>query len=88
MILIQELFAAGLHSTKIAELLPCLRDADGGPSKIATPRLVDDLTAERERIDGMIRDLINSREVLDEVINVAAQSAQLQPLVEPQPSQT
>ncbi|MGH3319759.1 MAG: MerR family transcriptional regulator [Streptosporangiaceae bacterium] len=29
---IQELFAAGLHSKKIAQLLPCMRDADGGPS--------------------------------------------------------
>ena len=33
---IQELFAAGLHSKKIARLLPCMRDADGGPSEIAT----------------------------------------------------
>ena len=36
---IQELFAAGLHSAKIAQLLPCMRDADGGPSEKATPRL-------------------------------------------------
>ncbi|MFC7730192.1 MerR family transcriptional regulator [Actinomadura keratinilytica] len=34
---IQELYAAGLHSKKIAELLPCMRDADGGPAEIATP---------------------------------------------------
>ena len=27
---IQELYAAGLSSRKIAGLLPCLRDADGG----------------------------------------------------------
>ncbi|WP_152363465.1 MerR family transcriptional regulator [Microlunatus speluncae] len=69
---IQELFAAGLHSKKIAELLPCMRDADGGPSEIATPQLVDDLTAERDRIDRLITDLTNSREVLDDVINTAA----------------
>ncbi|CAM5706300.1 hypothetical protein SGLAM104S_00618 [Streptomyces glaucescens] len=34
---IQELFAAGLRSTKIAQLLPCMRDDDGGPSAVATP---------------------------------------------------
>ncbi|SHN20034.1 MerR family transcriptional regulator [Cryptosporangium aurantiacum] len=69
---IQELFAAGLHSAKIAKLLPCMRDADGGPSAIATPQLVTDLTAERERIDRMITELTNSRAVLDEVIDAAA----------------
>ncbi|HET6501150.1 MAG TPA: MerR family transcriptional regulator [Amycolatopsis sp.] len=69
---IQELFAAGLHSKKIAGLLPCLRDTDGGPAGTATPRLVEDLTAERDRIDRMIADLVISREVLDEVIEVAS----------------
>ncbi|TMQ90054.1 MerR family transcriptional regulator [Actinomadura soli] len=68
---IQELFAAGLHSSKIAELLPCMRDADGGPSEIATPQLVTDLTAERDRIDRMITDLVRSRDVLNEVIGTA-----------------
>ncbi|MEU6429198.1 MerR family transcriptional regulator [Microbispora sp. NPDC046973] len=71
---IQELFAAGLHSKKIAQLLPCMRDADGGPSAVATPRLVADLVAERDRIDRMITELVNSRDVLDDVINAAAQS--------------
>ncbi|POX50592.1 MerR family transcriptional regulator [Streptomyces sp. Ru71] len=69
---IQELFAAGLHSEKIAQLLPCMRDTDGGPSAVATPRLVQDLTAERDRIDRMIRDLVRSRDTLDEVIETAA----------------
>ena len=69
---IQELFAAGLSSKKIALMLPCMRDADGGPSEIATPRLVDDLTAERARIDRLISDLARSREVLDEVIEAAS----------------
>ncbi|MHC3470558.1 MerR family transcriptional regulator [Streptomyces sp. 7R007] len=68
---IQELFAAGLHSSRIAQLLPCMRDADGGPSAIATPKLVADLTAERDRIDRMIADLVRSRETLDEVIESA-----------------
>ncbi|MEU7860670.1 MerR family transcriptional regulator [Nonomuraea sp. NPDC049141] len=69
---IQELFAAGLHSEKIARLLPCMRDADGRPSEIATPRLVTDLAAERDRINRMITDLIRSRDVLDEVIDTAS----------------
>jgi DNA-binding transcriptional MerR regulator len=69
---IKELFAAGLCSSKIAQLLPCMRDADGGPSEIATPRLVADLTEERERINRMIADLIRSREVLEEVIDAAS----------------
>lgn len=72
MIRIQELFAAGLTSKKIARLLPCMRDADGGPSEIATPKLVTDLTAERDRIDRMIIELANSRDILDEVIDAAA----------------
>lgn len=68
---IQELFAAGLHSSKIAQLLPCMRDADGGPSTVATPKLVADLTEERARIDRMIADLVRSRDTLDEVIDAA-----------------
>ncbi|GAA4509558.1 MerR family transcriptional regulator [Actinoallomurus oryzae] len=70
---IQELFAAGLHSRKIAELLPCMRDADGGPSEIADAKLVAELTAERDRIDRMIGDLITSRDVLDDVITAASE---------------
>lgn len=37
---IQELYAAGLNSTKIGQILPCMRDADGGPNVRATPALV------------------------------------------------
>jgi DNA-binding transcriptional MerR regulator len=69
---IQELFAAGLRSTKIATLLPCMRDDDGGPAADATPRLVTELTAERNRLDRTIRQLANSRDVLDGVIAAAA----------------
>ncbi|MFG2982584.1 MerR family transcriptional regulator [Streptomyces sp. NPDC048258] len=69
---IQELYAAGLHSSKIARILPCMRDADGGPSVRATPALVAELATERDRIDRMISDLLRSREVLDEVIEAAA----------------
>lgn len=71
---IQELFAAGLHSKKIARLLPCMRDADGGPSEVADEKLVAELTAERVRIDRMIGDLVRSRDVLDDVIDAAAEN--------------
>jgi DNA-binding transcriptional MerR regulator len=73
---IQELYAAGLHSKKIARVLPCMRDTDGGPSQLATPKLVAELTAERDRIDRMITDLNTSREVLSDVIDAASGQAQ------------
>ncbi|MFG2336866.1 MerR family transcriptional regulator [Streptomyces yangpuensis] len=69
---IQELYAASLNSARIGQILPCMRDEDGGPSVRATPALVAELFAERERIDRMIGDLLRSREVLDEVITAAA----------------
>ncbi|WP_327307537.1 MerR family transcriptional regulator [Streptomyces sp. NBC_01298] len=69
---IQELYAAGLHSAKIGRILPCMRDADGGPDVRATPALVAELATERDRIDRLIADLIRSREVLDEVIEAAS----------------
>jgi DNA-binding transcriptional MerR regulator len=71
-VLIQQLFAAGLHSRTIADLLPCMRD-DGGPSASATPRLVAALDAERERINRMIKELIRSLDVLEEVIDAASE---------------
>lgn len=69
---IQELFAAGLGGRKISALLPCMRDVDGGPSETATPTLITMLEAERARIDEAIRELVTSRAVLDDVIDVAS----------------
>ncbi|MEU4414178.1 MerR family transcriptional regulator [Nocardia salmonicida] len=69
---IQELYAAGLSSKKIALILPCMRDADGRANERATPELVDELRVERDRIDRAIADLVRSRGVLDEVIDRAA----------------
>ncbi|MEU3028770.1 MerR family transcriptional regulator [Streptomyces incarnatus] len=69
---IQALYAAGLNSTTIGRLLPCMRDADGGPNEFATARLVDELAAERDRIDRLIADLVRTRDVLDETIEAAA----------------
>ncbi|MEU1949907.1 MerR family transcriptional regulator [Streptomyces sp. NPDC020125] len=73
---IQELFAAGPCSEKIAQLLPCMRDTDGGPSRTANGQLVSDLTVERKRINRMIDDLLRSRDVLDEVIEAASVPAE------------
>ena len=75
---IQELFAAGLNSQRIADLLPCMRDTDGGPASTATPLLVETLTKERDRLDAEMRDMANSRAVLNDVIAAASQ-----PSVEP-----
>lgn len=69
---IQELYAAGLGSQTMSALLPCMRDSDGGPSDTATPELVERLAAERARIDDAIRDLRNSRVVLDDVIDATS----------------
>ncbi|MFI8518864.1 MerR family transcriptional regulator [Streptomyces sp. NPDC085481] len=68
---VQALYAAGLNSKKIARLLPCMRDVDGGPTDLTTGQLVDELTVERDRLDRMILDLLRSRDVLNEVIDAA-----------------
>ncbi|MFE1798150.1 MerR family transcriptional regulator [Streptomyces sp. NPDC059517] len=79
---IQELYAAGLCSSKIVRLLPCMRDGDGdgdgdgdsGPAETADAFLVSELTVERARIDRMIEDLQRSRSLLDSIIDTAAAS--------------
>ncbi|MEU3529290.1 MerR family transcriptional regulator [Streptomyces sp. NPDC038707] len=76
---IQELYAAGLCSSKIAELLPYMRDSDGRPVRTADEYLVGELTVERARIDRMIQDLQRSRAVLDTVIEAAARPRESAP---------
>ncbi|MBF6328909.1 MerR family transcriptional regulator [Nocardia transvalensis] len=68
---IQEMFAAGLHSRTVAQLLPCIHDSDGTPNALATTLLTETLEAERDRIDASIKDLHRTREVLDGVIRAA-----------------
>lgn len=63
--LIQQLYAAGVSSNSIAELLPCVVNGT------ATPELLDRLSAERERIDSRIGDLVSARDRLDTVIAAA-----------------
>ncbi|MEU2043080.1 MerR family transcriptional regulator [Nocardia niwae] len=72
---IQEMFAAGLHSDTIGELLPCIHDVDGTPNARATPFLVDKLTEERARIDQAMRDLRRTSDVLDGIIRAAGGEA-------------
>ncbi|WP_314172107.1 MerR family transcriptional regulator [Streptomyces winkii] len=63
--LIQQLYAAGLSSKAIVDLLPCVVDGN------ATPELLDRLSAERDRIDGQITELVGARDRLDSVITAA-----------------
>ncbi|MFJ8791551.1 MerR family transcriptional regulator [Streptomyces sp. NPDC102462] len=62
--LIQQLYAAGLPSRVVRQVLPCV---DSG-EKEAPPALLDQLAAERVRIDQRITDLLAVRDRLDDVI--------------------
>lgn len=61
----QQLYAAGLSSRRIAELLPCI---DTGTT---TDQQRAMLTTERERIDNQIADLTTARQRLDDLILAA-----------------
>jgi len=61
--LIQQLFAAGLSSTTMAELLPCIL-----ATSTRTEFLSERLLAERERLDLAISGLLRARDALDAVI--------------------
>jgi len=63
--LIQQLYRAGLGSKAVAELLPCLHTG------IATPPMLNRLTAERDRIAVQARALADTRDRLDAVIATA-----------------
>jgi DNA-binding transcriptional MerR regulator len=60
--LIQNLYAAGLSSRTILDLLPCVDAA------VSTPESRALLAAERERIDRQIADLTRTRDRLDAII--------------------
>ncbi|MEU8423249.1 MerR family transcriptional regulator [Micromonospora sp. NPDC048835] len=60
--LIQMLYAAGLSSKSILDLLPCV------DAKVNTPQSRALLRAERDRIDRQIAQLRQARKRLDEVI--------------------
>ncbi|MEU3466211.1 MerR family transcriptional regulator [Streptomyces sp. NPDC006733] len=65
-LLIRQLYAAGLSSKAIAELTPCVIDGR------ATPELLERLAAERDRLDRHITDLAHTRDRLDAVVDGAA----------------
>jgi DNA-binding transcriptional MerR regulator len=67
--LIQQLYAAGLSSKTILDLLPCV---DAG---VSTPESMARLTAERDRINLQIGDLITTRDRLNAVIDAAGASS-------------
>ncbi|MFF3645615.1 MerR family transcriptional regulator [Streptomyces sp. NPDC002564] len=66
--LIQELYTAGLSSSTIADLIPCVEDGR------ATPALLTRLTAEREQIDKRLTDLQAARDRLGTVITAATRN--------------
>lgn len=63
-ILIQRLFAAGLSSRTIVDLLPCVDSPSGDTSEAALERM----RYERDRLDRHIESLIHTRGMLDELI--------------------
>ncbi|WP_197382734.1 MerR family transcriptional regulator [Mycolicibacterium mengxianglii] len=60
--LIRELFAAGVSSDVVVQLLPCIH------SGTATPAMVELLSHERARIDTEVRRLAATRDRLDQLI--------------------
>lgn len=68
--LIQQLYAAGLASRTIVELLPCVTTGH------ATPEMLEQVTAERDRIAAQMAELGQAKAKLDGVIeHVAAARA-------------
>ncbi|GCD43401.1 MerR family transcriptional regulator [Streptomyces paromomycinus] len=64
---IRMLLGAGLGTTTIAELMPCMID-DGQILAPACSGMLPDLHRERERIDEAVAGLLAAREKLDAVI--------------------
>lgn len=63
---IQCMYAAGLSSRTILEVLPCTES----PSPQAADAAFERLVRERERIDRHIKELHRTRDVLDEIIAI------------------
>jgi DNA-binding transcriptional MerR regulator len=64
---IRTLLSAGLGTSFIAEVLPCMVD-DGDIVVPACPELVPYLARERDRIDRSIEELQATRDILDAII--------------------
>lgn len=61
---IQRLYAAGLSSRTIAELLPCVDSPSEANSDSALARMAE----ERERLSAHITDLLRTRDALDALV--------------------
>ena len=64
---IQRLYAAGLSSRTIADLLPCV----DSPSEENSDAALERMAQERDRLSAHIADLIHTRDALDELMAVA-----------------
>jgi DNA-binding transcriptional MerR regulator len=67
---IRNLLAAGLSTTTIADLLPCM-GTDGERLIADCPELLVDLYRERDRLGAAITELLTAREALESVIATA-----------------
>ncbi|WP_026120001.1 MerR family transcriptional regulator [Nocardiopsis potens] len=65
-LLLRSLYDAGLTSSAIAEVLPCV----DSPGSMETDAAWRRMAAERERIDARIKDLVRTRDALDGLIAV------------------
>ena len=63
-VFLQRLYAAGLSSRTIAELLPCVDTPTADTSEAALARMQQ----ERDRVTGHIGDLVRTRDALDGLI--------------------
>ncbi|MFH8468480.1 MerR family transcriptional regulator [Streptomyces sp. NPDC017991] len=61
---IQSLYAAGLSSRTIAELLPCV----DSPSEENSDAALDRMTQERDRLSTHIAELVRTRDALDQLM--------------------
>ena len=61
---LQRLYAAGLSSRTIAELLPCVDTPTADTSEAALARMEQ----ERDRLSGHVADLVRTRDALDELL--------------------
>ncbi len=64
---IQRLYAAGLSSRTIVELLPCV----DSPSEETSDAVLERMAEERDRLSEHITDLVRTREALDGLVAVA-----------------
>ncbi|MGY5883896.1 MerR family transcriptional regulator [Modestobacter lacusdianchii] len=61
---IQQLYAAGLNSQDVLEVLPCVHTG------VATPAMLGRLVEQRDGIDRQIAELTEARARLDEIIRI------------------